>query len=73
MLHEGTGTGTAWSLMDFDAEEIARQLTLMDWDIFVTLQPHELLEGHRIARGESWSSIFDSYSERSINSGCSLL
>ena len=30
-------------LMDFAAEEIARQLTLIDWKVFTTLRPHELL------------------------------
>lgn len=33
----------SWSLLDLDEEELARQLTLMDWEIFERIKPAELL------------------------------
>jgi hypothetical protein len=38
------------SWLDYDPLEIARQMTLMDWDVYCQLQPHELLGN---VRGDS--------------------
>ena len=36
-----TSRNPSW--LDYDELEIARQMTLMDWDVYCQLQPHELL------------------------------
>ena len=36
-------TGTVLSLFDFDPEEIARQMTVTDFSLFVKIRPTELM------------------------------
>ena len=32
------------TLFDIDPTELANQLTLMEWDLFVLIEPHELID-----------------------------